>query len=116
MTDACRLYLKCILIMGQEGRLMAAISAIEGMAIAAASYGLHHGCARLLAKACSLRLRTGSAPTERNGREIDAATSAARGELDAADFDAAWAEGGRFGIRDTAREAWSVLESLGVIS
>jgi tetratricopeptide (TPR) repeat protein len=116
VNDACRLYLKCIIIMGQEGRLMAATAAIEGLAIAASAVAMHNECVRLLSRACTIRRRTGSAPTEQNGREIDAATSAARGKLNARDFDTAWAEGEVFSIRDTVRQAWSIVESCGIIS
>ncbi len=116
VNDACRLYLKCALTMSQEGRLLAATSAIEGLAVSASAVGQHTVCVRLLAKACALRQRTGTSPTEKNGLEIDAATSGARGELEPSSFDAAWAEGGRFGTRDTAVEAWRVLESLGLRS
>ena len=114
LTDSCRIYLTCIMIMGQEGRLLAAAAAIEGMAIVASIFGLNLQCVRLLAKACIIRRRTGSTPTERCGLEIDAATSAARRELNAGVFAAAWAEGELFGIRETVLEAWSILESRGV--
>ena len=100
--------------MGHEGGLMAGAAAIEGLAIVASLSSQYRNSVRLLAKACAIRSRTGSTPTERNALELDAATSAARGALTNAEFDAAWAEGEQFGIRGTVIEAWSILESRGV--
>jgi len=114
LNDACRLYLKCLIVMGHEGGLMAGAAAIEGLAIVASLSSQYRNSVRLLAKACAIRSRTGSTPTERNALELDAATSAARGALTNAEFDAAWAEGEQFGIRGTVIEAWSILESRGV--
>lgn len=115
-NEACRLYLKCLMVMPQEGRLLAATAAAEGCAIVASGVGLYHHSVRLFGKAAAMRRRTGSAPIERNGLAIDYATSEARNKLSTAEFDAEWAAGEAFGMSETVQEAWSILESVGVIN